>query len=73
MCTAHHVIVFVDQSYSGELAMQAAQSTNERLDNVMIIPTTRTNDWTPRHSFSVNMRESSRTTCLSEYIKVSSF
>ncbi|VVC26738.1 Hypothetical protein CINCED_3A000879 [Cinara cedri] len=69
-CAAHRVVVFVDQSYSGVLA-QHAQFARRRVENVMIVPTTRMDDWTPRHSFNAYMRESSRTACLSEYIKVS--
>jgi len=69
-CSARRVVVFVDQSYSGMLALHA-QFQRRRVENVMIIPTTSMDDWTPRHTFNAYMRESSRTACLSEYIKVS--
>lgn len=68
-CSARRVVVFVDQSYSGMLALHA-QFQRRRVENVMIIPTTSMDDWTPRHTFNAYMRESSRTACLSEYIKV---
>lgn len=67
-CSARRVVVFVDQSYSGMLALHA-QFQRRRVENVMIIPTTSMDDWTPRHTFNAYMRESSRTACLSEYIK----
>ncbi|XP_050424339.1 uncharacterized protein LOC126835654 [Adelges cooleyi] len=67
-CTARRVVVFVDQSYSGMLPLHA-QFSRRRIENVMIIPTTRMDDWTPRHSFNAYMREASRMACLSEYIK----
>lgn len=69
-CTARRVVVFVDQSFSGQLPQHAQLALNQ-IDNVMIVPTTRADDWIPRHWFNGYMRESSRSACLHDYIKVS--